>query len=162
MKRILTLGIVLALMAALVIPGAVIADSPTTQVTGQIGEAEILVTAPGTISFGQFVVGDNIAHSVNNGTVAVTSNSRNETEVTWQVTAADATNGGFMKNGATPLNSKLEISKEGTTYAVADTGVIYTGNGNGTLPFWAKQNIVGNETVGEYSITITFTGQLTF
>lgn len=162
MKRILTLGIVLALMAALVIPGAVIADSnPTTQVSGTIGEAAITVTAPSAISFVQFVVGDNIGHSATNGTVTVTPNSRNETAVPWSVTANDTANGGFMKNGGTPLNSKLLISKDGSAYAAADApGLTYTGNGNGVLPFWAKQNIVGDEAVGTYSISITFTGNV--
>jgi hypothetical protein len=163
MKRILTLGIVLVLMAALVIPGGVVAGAPagpTTEVTGSIVEAEITVAAPSAIAFGNFVFGDNIGQSATNGTVSVTPASRNATAVPWQVTAADATNGGFMKNGATPLTNKLQISKNGSTYAVADTGITYTGNGNGTLPFWAKQNIAGNEAVGAYTITITFTGQV--
>jgi len=162
MKRILTLGIVLALMAALVIPGAVIANgSPTTDVTGNIVEATITITAPSAIAFGDFVFGDNIEQSATNGTVVVTANSRNVTAVPWQVAAKDNTNGGFMKNGATPLTNKLQISKDGSAYAVADTGISYTGNGDGPLPFWAKQNIAGAETVGAYTITITFTGGVT-
>jgi len=165
-KGILMLGIVLAVMAALVIPGGVIAGAPvgnTTAVTGSIVEATVTVTAPSAIAFGTFVVGDNIQQSTTDGSVAITANSRNSANVHWQVTAQDLANGGYMKTGATPLNSKLLISKDGSSYAAADTGLTYTGTGPGSnvLPLWAKQNITGNETVGSYSITITFTGGVT-
>ena len=164
-KGILMLGIVLAVMSALVIPGAVIANGapPTTSVTGSIVEATVTVTAPSAIAFGTFVVGDNIQQSTTDGSVAITANSRNSANVHWQVTAQDLANGGYMKTGATPLNSKLLISKDGSSYAAADTGLTYTGTGPGSnvLPLWAKQNITGNETVGSYSITITFTGGVT-
>ncbi len=155
------LGIVLVLMAALVIPGGVVAGvpaGPTTEVTGNITEATITITAPSAIAFGNFVFGDNIGQSATDGTVTVTPASRNGTAVPWQLTAKDNDNGGYMKSGVTPLLSKLQISKDGSTYAFADTGITYTGNGNGTLPFWAKQNIAGSEAVGAYAITITFTG----
>jgi hypothetical protein len=161
MKKILTLGIVLALMAALVIPAtAIAAPGDTTEVTGTIVEAEITVAAPSAIAFGNFVYGDNTEQSATNGTVTVTPGSRNTPDVPWQVTAADATNGGFMKDGTTPLTNKLEISKDGSTYAVADTGVVYGGTGDDEFEFYAKQNVVNDDSVGTYSITITFTGQL--
>jgi hypothetical protein len=161
MKRILTLGIVLALMAALVIPAAVIAaPGDTTEVTGTIVEAELTVAAPSAIAFGNFVFGDNTDQSATNGTVTVTPGSRNTPDVPWLVTAKDETNGGYMMDGATPLTNKLQISKEGTTYADADTGVIYGGTGDDEFEFYAKQNVVNGDAVGTYSITITFTGQL--
>jgi hypothetical protein len=163
-KGILLLGIVLAVIAAISVPAAVFAIGSinTTLVTGSIVEATVTVTAPSAIAFGMFVVGDNIQQSTTDGTVVVTANSRNGANVHWQVAANDTANGGFMKTGATPLNSKLLISKDGSSYANADTpGITYTGTGAGTLPFWAKQNITGNETVGSYSITITFTGSVT-
>jgi hypothetical protein len=163
-KGILMLGIVLAVIAAISVPAAVFAIGSinTTLVTGSIVEATVTVTAPSAIAFGMFVVGDNIQQSTTDGTVVVTANSRNGANVHWQVAANDTANGGFMKTGATPLNSKLLISKDGSSYANADTpGITYTGTGAGTLPFWAKQNITGNETVGSYSITITFTGSVT-
>jgi hypothetical protein len=161
MKRILTLGIVLALMAALVIPAAVIAaPGNTTEVTGSIVEAEITVAAPSAIAFGNFVYGNNTQQSATNGTVTVTPGSRNTPDVPWTVTAKDETNGGYMKDGATQLTNKLQISKEGTTYAVADTGIVYGGTGNGEFKFYARQNVVNGDAVGTYSITITFTGEL--
>jgi hypothetical protein len=161
MKRILTLGIVLALMAALVIPGAVIANgTPTTQVTGTIVEAQLTVAAPSAIAFGNFFYGNNTQQSATNGTVAVTPGSRNTPDVPWLVTAKDNANGGYMGSGTHNLTNPLQISKDGSTYAVAGTGITYTGNGNGTLPFWAKQNVVNSDPVGNYNITITFTGQL--
>jgi hypothetical protein len=162
MKRILTLGIVLALMAALVIPGAVIANGapPTTTVTGNIVEAELTVAAPSAIAFGNFVYGDNTQQSATNGTVTVTPGSRNTPDVPWLVTAKDNANGGYMGSGTHNLTNPLQISKDGSAYAVAGTGITYTGNGNGTLPFWAKQNVVNSDPVGNYNITITFTGEL--
>jgi hypothetical protein len=162
MKRILTLGIVLALMAALVIPGAVIANgAPTTQVTGNIVEAELTVAAPSAIAFGNFVYGNNTQQSAINGTVTVTPGSRNTPDVPWLVTAKDETNGGYMGSGTHNLTNKLQISKDGSTYPdAAPTGVTYSGNGNGVLPFWANQNVVNSDPVGNYTITITFTGQL--
>lgn len=161
-NRILTLGIVLAVIAAIAAPAAVVANGiNTTTVTGSIVEATVTVTAPSAIAFGMFVVGDNPGQSATNGTVVITANSRNASAVNWQVIAQDLANGGYMKSGATPLNSKLQISKNGSTYAAADVGLNYTGTGTGTLPFWAKQNIVGNEIAGSYNITITFTGQVT-
>jgi hypothetical protein len=162
MKRILTLGIALVLMAALVIPGVVIAQETTT-VTGTIGEAEITITAPGTVAFGSFVWGENIAQSVNNGTVIISeTGSRNASQVDWQVTAKDVTNGGYMTSGAHNLTDQLEISKDGSTYEVATTGITYYGTGSGPLPFWAKQNIVGDEWEGVYTLTITCTGSVVF
>jgi hypothetical protein len=165
-KGILMLGIVLAVMAVTAISGGVAAGSVgnTTAVTGSIVEATVTVTAPSAIAFGNFVYGDNIQQSATNGSVAITANSRNSANVHWQVTAADSDNGGYMKTGSTPLNSKLLISKDGSNYFNADTpGLTYTGTGPGSnvLALWAKQNITGNETVGSYSITITFTGGVT-
>jgi hypothetical protein len=162
MKRILTLGIVLALMAALVISGGIVAGVPPniTDVTGNITEATITITAPSAIAFGMFVVGDNIQQSATNGTVVVTPASRNATAVSWSVDAEDLTNSGYMMDGATSLTNPLQISKDGSSYSDADPGITYTGTGNGALPFWAKQNIAGDEDVGTYAITITFTGGL--
>jgi hypothetical protein len=158
-NKILTLGIVLALITAIVIPAGVLANGlNTTSVSGTIVEANITVVAPSAIAFGNFVYGDNIKQSTTNGTVTVVPGSRNPSAVNWQVTANDTANGGYMKNGGTPLNSMLLISGNGTGYANAVPGITYTGTGNGTLPFWVKQNITGNETAGSYSIVITFTG----
>lgn len=161
-NRVLTVGIVLALIIAIAIPATVFANgtnTDTTEITGSIVEAEITVTAPGDIAFGMFHVGNNTQHA-SDGTLTITFNSRGGS---WQVTAKDeSANDGYMMqaDNTTALNSKVLISKDGSTYATADVGLNYTGTGNSSLPFWATQNIVGNETVGNYSITITFTGGL--
>lgn len=163
-KGILILGVVLAVMAVTAISGGVVASTVgnTTLVTGTIVAAQVTVTAPGAIAFGNFVYGDNPQQSATDGTVTVVPGSRNPSAVNWQVTANDTANGGYMKDGTTPLTNKLQISKDGSSYANADTpGLTYTGTGNGTLPFWAKQNIAGNETPGTYSIIITFIGSVT-
>jgi hypothetical protein len=164
MKRILTLGIVLALMAALVIPGAVIANGapPTTDVTGTIVEAEVTVTSPSAIAFGNFVFGDNIKQSTTDGAINVTAGSRDEPNVPWKVTANEDSGDGYMSDNGNLLTNELEISEDGSTWELADpgNGLLYTGTGNSTFAFHAKQVIAGDEEPGAYSITITFTGEL--
>jgi len=127
----------------------------------------IEVAAPSPIDFGMLVWGTNQKFSATNGTVNFTLGTDNPTG--WEVTAVDAKtpNKGYMtKTGPTPLASgKLEISANGTTWAYADTGITYAGgatNGTYPLPFWAKQVISTVEAVGNYSITITFTGEILF
>jgi hypothetical protein len=123
----------------------------------------ITVTAPSAIAFDTLVWGDNVKSSATNGTVTVVFGSGSPTG--WQVTAQDVTNGGYMKNGTTPLLSgKLQISGNGTGWANADVGITYNGTaaGNYTLPFWVKQVINTNEVVGAYNITIVFTGQMVY
>jgi hypothetical protein len=163
-KRMLIVSVVLALVAGMIIPAAVIANgTPTTTVTGNIVEAELTVAAPSAIAFGNFFYGNNTQQSATNGTVTVTPGSRNTPDVPWLVTAKDekVTDPGYMTSGGNKLFNKLQISKDGSTYPdAAPTGVTYSGNGNGVLPFWAKQNVVNSDPVGNYTITITFTGQL--
>jgi hypothetical protein len=117
----------------------------------------ITVTAPSAIDFGTLTWGDNINSSATNGTVTVTLGG---SATGWQVTAKNVT--GYMKAGNTTLANKLQISKDGSSWAYADVGITYNGTaaGNYTLPFWVKQAINTNEVVGAYSIIITFTGEI--
>ncbi|MGA2671017.1 MAG: C1 family peptidase [Dehalococcoidia bacterium] len=131
-------------------------------VSGGGPSATIEVTAPSAMAFGNFTVGNNTQQSATNLTVVVTG-----TPTSWTVTAKDQNVGsgtGYMLSGATQLTSKLQISNDNSTWADADSGITYngTGAGNYTLPLWAKQNIVGNETVGSYNITIVFTGEIVY
>jgi hypothetical protein len=167
-KRILTLGVCLALMAALIIPSTVFADSSdSTTVGGTFASATIEVTAPGAIDFETFVYGVNSGSSDTAGSVTVTANSQNATG--WQVTAKDAnqsTNTGKMIADTTPLTNVLTICDvlEGT-YENASTGITYSdtglGGGGDELPFFAKQDITGSDSEGTYSITIEFSGSVT-
>jgi hypothetical protein len=163
-NRILTLGLVLALIAAIIVPAAVVADTTgTAEVTGSIVEAELNVTAPSAIAFGNFVFGDNILQSATNGTVGIIAGSRNASAVAWQVVAYEDGGDGYMSDNGNLLTNELEISMDGSTWELADpgAGLNYTGTGAGTLEFWAKQTIAGDETPGDYAINITFTGSLT-
>jgi hypothetical protein len=148
--------------------------STSTQVTGVtslsdfvLGEAAapstITVTAPSAIDFGTLVWSPdgelNKKQSGTSGNVTVTLGG---SATGWQVMAKNVT--GYMKTGNTTLANKLQISKDGSSWAYADIGIIYTGTGAGnyTLPFWAKQVINTNEVVGAYSIIIEFTGGILY
>ena len=121
----------------------------------------ITVTTPSAINFGTLAWGDNnTKSSATNGSVTVVFGTDNPTG--WRVTASNAT--GYMKAGSTPLANKLYISKDGSTWAYADVGITYNSTEQGVfaLPFWARQVIDAVEAVGNYSITITFTGEILF
>jgi hypothetical protein len=122
----------------------------------------IEVAAPSVIDFGMLVWGTNQNSSTTNGTVTFTLGTDSPTG--WEVTANNNVTG-YMKAGNTTLANRLEISGNGTTWASANVGIIYEGpasNGTYPLPFWAKQVINTNEAVGNYTITITFTGEIKF
>ena len=150
-NRILVLGMVLALVAALAVPVVALAGSTgTTTVTGT--QASIIeVTAPSAISFGTFSVGWNSKYSDTAGTVACNG-------TTWHVDAKDekTPNAGLMTSGSNTLAGKLQISKVDSGYVGADAGITYTNTT--TLPFYVKQNVLASDKAGAYTITITFTG----
>ena len=151
-KRILLVGVVLALVATLAVPAVALAGSTgTTTVTGT--QANIIeVTAPSAISFGTFSIGLNSGHSTTNGAMECNG-------TTWHVTAKDekTENAGLMTFDGNKLAGKLQInSQESGTYLTADSGITYTDTT--TLPFYVKQNVAASDKAGAYTITITFTG----
>lgn len=99
------------------------------------------------------------------GSVTVTANSRNPDEANWQVTAVDekATDKGFMVGGSGPLSGMLLISSNNSTWESANTTILWEGVDEGThpTPFYVNQVINQVEAAGNYSITITFTAQIT-
>jgi hypothetical protein len=112
----------------------------------------ITVSAPANFSLGALVrLTDNKVHGPNG---SVTTNAQN-----WQVTTS-ASNGGYMNNGTSSLTSRLEISKDGTTWAYASDTLTYTQAGGTTLTFWAQQYVDADDPIGTYTITITFTGSV--
>jgi hypothetical protein len=123
----------------------------------------ITVTAPSAIDFGTLVWSPdgelNKKQSGTSGNVTVTLGG---SATGWLVTAQNVT--GYMKAGNTTLANKLQIGKDGSTWANADVGITYNGTaaGNYTLPFWARQVINTNEAVGNYSIIIEFTGVILY
>jgi hypothetical protein len=164
-KRMLILGVVLALVAGMIIPAAVLAaPGNTTDVTGNIVGATITISAPSPINLGMLVWGDNTGNST--GSVNITPNSRNPSQSDWQVTAVDAKtpNKGYMtKTGPVALGNELAISPDNSTWNSADTTATWTGNTSGThsIPFYVKQTISAVEATGNYTITITFTASIT-
>jgi spore coat protein U-like protein len=164
-KKMLILGVVLALVAGMIIPAAVIAaPANTTDVTGSITEATISITAPPPINLGMLHWGNNTGNST--GSVNVTAYSWDPTNVPYRVTAVDekSPNKGFMVDGSTPLASgELQISPNNSSWNDADTQIEWTGTGAGThnVPFYVNQVIDEYENAGNYSITITFTAEIT-
>ena len=165
-KRMLIMGVVLALVAGMIIPAAVLAVPPnTTDVTGSITEATISITAPPAIGLGTLVWGDNKGNS--SGSVNVTANSWDPVNVPWRVTAVDekVTDTGYMTDTSdNPLQSgELQISSNNSTWSDADAQIQWTGTGQGAhgIPFYVNQIIDEYEDAGSYSITITFTAEIT-
>ncbi|OPY29365.1 MAG: FG-GAP repeat protein [Methanocella sp. PtaU1.Bin125] len=84
----------------------------------------------------------------------------------WSVSASDGktTNKGYMVSGSTPLANPFQLGKDGSGYQALTSD--YTGFMSGTTMgvFSAtasfKQPIVTGDAVGDYSITVTFTGSI--
>jgi hypothetical protein len=125
----------------------------------------IVVTAPSAVALGVMTAGgDTTGHSVTLGSVETNDASNNG------ISIADlkAHSSGYMNTLSTGLGTSLsnefQISKDGTTYAGADSlaGISYSNVANtGTFPFFVKQHVapgVTGDTAGSYQITITFTG----
>lgn len=167
MRKLLVLLAVLALLAIPAVP-AVAVDTATETVTGTFTLATIDVTAPNIPDFGMFQPGAN-ANVVNssvpdNGDITVTENS--ESVAGWTVTAKDlaSPNAGYMKQaGDVWLLNMLEISNGGA-YFGANVGTSWTGTVSATdvLPTWLRQTVDDNDAAGDYSITLTYTGALSF
>jgi hypothetical protein len=166
MKKILVLGLVLAMMAIMVAPMAAFADTVGyTTAKGDVGGPSIAITAPILPDFLPFVAGPNNVVSSTDGTVTVTPGSDGNTN--WTVTAVDtrAVGAGYMWLGnivpGTRLAEKFQISPDNwVNWNYADAGITYTGtSASGILPLYAQQ-ILGSldTTPGAYYITITFTG----
>jgi hypothetical protein len=184
-KKLLILGIVLALVAALVVPTAVFAAGPptTTQaaitgtavVTGTDAAPTIAFTAPGAVDLnngsGMMVAGWNSAAAITPGNVILTEGTSGT--ASYSVTAENVTTP-YMNNGSVNLQNYLLIGNASLTggwfIANGGTGVVptpsgtsysgvltYTGNASGSLPFFAAQYVTPTDALGNYTTTITFT-----
>jgi hypothetical protein len=82
----------------------------------------------------------------------------------WSVSASDgkATNKGYMVSGTTPLTNPFQLGKNGAAYQplTSDYTSFMSGTSMGSFPATAnlKQPIVTGDVVGDYGITVTFTG----
>ena len=164
MKKILVLGLVLALVAILVAPMAVFAgttDTQTTAIDGTFAAISFTISPPGALNFGTFSDGDN---EIGPYAGYVTVNYGSGTGTGWTVTAKDVTSAylGYMSDGYGNYLSLLQIYSPTSSWQTADAGVTWSGTVSGNLDdFYAKQNIVGTEAAGTYYITITFSGGIT-
>jgi hypothetical protein len=79
----------------------------------------------------------------------------------WTVTVHDGANGGFLKNGPTPLGtSKFQINKVAGPYFDAETGFSYTQADPKAPTLYYSQDVPVSPTAGTYSIVLTFVGSL--
>jgi hypothetical protein len=119
----------------------------------------ISVTAPSAISLGVMTVG-----TTTNGQSASTGSvETNDTSNGVAVNDLKGTATGLMNTASdgsgTSLSHKFQISKDGITYAAADTGISYSNLANAaTFSLYVGQQVVSGDSAGSYQITITFAG----
>ena len=156
-KRILTLGIVLALVAVLAAPAAVLANGTTTEVTGDVTEGYTF-SAPDPIALGEMAPGTTDTGNSTGGSL------QGNDPQGYTVTGVDAKteNKGYMVSATSNvLGSMHQISDEDATYVTAynaktfvDTSTTTT---NETFSLYVKQAVAYDDPVDTgYSITITF------
>ena len=153
-KRILTLGMVLALVSVLVMPTAALAT--TTDVTGDVVEGYTF-TAPTAIPLGSMTPGTPATGSSTDGSL-----EGNDPDG-YTVTGIDVkdTKPGYMVSGANTLLNLHQISNEDATYVHADTAKTFvdtSGPTNVAVSLYVIQDVSYADPVDTgYSITITFT-----
>lgn len=173
MKKLLVLGLVLAMVAILVVPMAAFADSP--EGTGSVTATTVEITVPGNFDFGNFVEGRNPASDwvwgSSAGGVTVILGTNPSTSWTLTAQSVDDGNGNFA-NGKMYCNDlgryldeamyiKLHSVANGDSgYAYAGTGVTLTGSGDDLYNLGAVQNISHPDAtagVGTYYIFVKVT-----
>lgn len=151
MKKILFIGLVL-LALLLVLPGAVsAAEADIVTVSGSItGYIDVSVTAE-SLGFGAMTVaGSPYTQST---PITVTSSFPS-----WGVDVT-GTNSGYMTAGSTPLATAFLLGKDGSGYQTLPITDYMTGSaGATTATVNARQSVVVADPVGNYAITVTFTG----
>jgi hypothetical protein len=165
MKKILILGLVLALVAILVAPMAAFATGPT-EVTGSVTTTSVSVTPPDGFGFGNFAEGLNGPPAGSTqGDVEFTQGTATEA---WQLQVYSKNDGtydfsaGKMYCTALPryLDTPLSISVDGSNYYDASPGVpIISGGTTASFLYWlyAKQTITHADAIagaGSYFILI--------
>jgi hypothetical protein len=97
-------------------------------------------------------------HSTTAGTV--TTNSSN-----WTVVAKDSsmagTKGHMLKSGPSALQTQMRIGNSlstCSTNAGDSIGLLYVQSGGSSIPFYIEQDVLSDDAIGAYSITVAFTG----
>ncbi|HNB02843.1 MAG TPA: hypothetical protein PLV88_01005 [Methanoregulaceae archaeon] len=154
MKK-LVFGALIALLALLVLPGAVSAGpSDTITVTGSIG-GSIDVTVTADVNFGAMTPGN--TYTDTNTDLSVTS-----TFASWTVSATDQNAGentGKMLSGTTPLANAFKINVNAGAFQPLPYSPILSGSaGSSTADVGFQQQVVSGDQAGSYTITVVFTG----
>ena len=163
-KKILTLGMVLALVAVLVAPNAVLANG-TTEVTGTVTEGYTF-TPPSTVALGNMAPSVTAYKSHSTGGRLDGNDSAGYT-VTGIDENTEGTAGYMLIVGggslAAPdyiLTNKLEISSEDASYVEADTAKTFLDTSDVTgedIALYVSQLVTYDDpTAIGYTITITF------
>lgn len=158
-KRILTFGVLLALVTISVVPGVVSAIDGGTMVVGDVVEGYTF-TAPSPISLGEMTPSGTPYKGSSSGGSLMGNNPSGYT-----VTGIDDKIGGtgYMttSGGGDVLANRHEISDEDANYVSADTSKTFvdtSGPTDVTFSLFASQLVTHTDAVGsDYSIEITFT-----
>jgi hypothetical protein len=170
MKRVLLIGIILAILILAMPQGVLAIDTRTADVSASIATYLELFTVPApaawTLTSGTATVGyDNIYSASHGGTkpLAITI----ETNKGWTVTASEVTNPtatkGHMVSLTHSLTDPMQIQQEVLTNYGALTGSVLIADGTnaeiGVIPFTRDlaQKVYSTDTPDDYKITITFT-----
>ena len=162
MKKILLLGVILALVAVLVVPMAAFAATGTTQITGTVAQTIALTQVPGTFSL-DLVPGT--SPESENKTVTVKAN-----HVGWTLTVKEAggsPDGKMAKADATPLANAMQVKGgeqesyetllDGAAVTLVASGNATSESGRSINDIKFKQQVTWADLAGDYSITVTFT-----
>ena len=151
-KKILTLGMVLALVSVLVAPGAVLA---TTEVTGTVIEGYTF-SAPDAIGLGDMTPG-----TPKTGNSAGSLEGNNPDGYTVKGIDDKGSNTGYMVSGTDALTNMLQMGPDAgvaNTAATETTFLTTGGPGSDSVPFYVSQEVTYDDLVQSgYTITITFT-----
>jgi hypothetical protein len=95
-------------------------------------------------------------HSTTAG--SVTTNS-----VNWIVVAKDSsvsgTKGHMLKSGPSALQTQMRTGNSLSTCSTnAGDPLTYTQSGGVSIPFYVEQDVLTDDAIGAYSITVAFTG----
>ena len=171
-KKILALGLVLALAAVMVIPVAVsAATSGDTTVSGEVS-AVLEVTAPDAITLNSLIgaSGDDTGSS-SNGSVTCTDANGYTLKINSNRADGKMASGGNELNGVLRVSTTLTTSTGATVTnaALSDVTVTTTSNqtvgttsapgvsGSNTFSVSVKQAKQSTAAAGTYSLTLTFT-----
>jgi len=172
MKKLLILGLVLAVVTLLALPISALAAGDSVvgnKVGGTMGTSSITVTAPGDVSLESLgTLGINGPVQGGDGSVKTTLATNWTVKATAAVPAGSPPTGyvaGAMStSGGVYLTEPLSISSNNTTYQSAATSMDYGSNPT-TLHFWAEQTISTDDVSAvpagsSLSIEIVFTGHI--